>query len=164
MADDRSDGASSNLSQLSDSNIVDVFARFDTDGSDDLDLFELSNAITDLLRRPPTTKQVAAMIKSSDHTVHNTLTLAQFTKLVREFDWESDDLLSELGDHIYEHSFHGDLLGFRVRSIVSEGIIVVSEIVDPELESVISLDDTVVAVNGAPLGFVTDHRVNMGVS
>jgi hypothetical protein len=158
--DDRSDdGSYASLSQLSDARIAQVFAMFDTDRSKDLDTFELSNAITDLLRRPPTTKQVRAMLLSVEHTSENTLTLAQFTKLVREFDWEGDDLLSELGDQLYELSFERELLGFRVRSVQDEGIIVVSDIVDPTLEGSLGVDDTVVAVNGAPLGFVTDHRV-----
>ena len=37
------------------------------------------------------------------------------------------------------------------------GLIVVSKVEDPDLEGKIKQNDTIVAVNGAPLGYVTDH-------
>lgn len=39
------------------------------------------------------------------------------------------------------------------------GIIVVSKIVNPDLEKSLALNDVVVAVNGVPIGHITDHKV-----
>ena len=46
------------MDNLTEEQILDVFTRFDTDSSGDLDTFELSHAVTELLGRPPTTAQV----------------------------------------------------------------------------------------------------------
>ena len=146
------------VKSLSADEIEDVFTKFDMDGNGVLDTFELAAAMATLLGRPPTTVQVMAMVAASG-AERNELTRPQWSHLVRTFDWESKELLSGLGESVYEVVFPNDSLGFRVRSVASKGIIVVSKVADAALEGVIGPNDTILAVNGAPLGFVTDHKV-----
>ena len=89
----------------------------------------------------------------------NKLSPEQFSHLVRTFDWSSESLVSSLGESVYEVVFEDDSLGFRVRSVPDRGIIVVSKVGAEKLVGVVHENDTVLAVNGAPLGFVTEHKV-----
>jgi hypothetical protein len=63
-----------------------------------------------------------------------------------------------LGVGVYELTFAHETLGFRVRSVASEGALVVSHVTDPTLAQVVGLRDAVAAVNGVALGFVADPR------
>jgi hypothetical protein len=63
-----------------------------------------------------------------------------------------------LGVGVYELTFAHETLGFRVRSVASEGALVVSHVTDPALAQVVGLRDAVVAVNGVALGAVADPR------
>ena len=53
----------------------------------------------------------------------NRLSLQQFTRLMRTFDWESAD--GSLGESVYEVDFAKEKLGFRVGNIKERGVIVV---------------------------------------
>ena len=60
---------------------------------------------------------------------------------------------------MYEVIFSKATLGFTVKNLVKEGTIVVNRIVDKANVGKIFLGDTIMAINGAPLGFVTDHKL-----
>jgi len=145
--------------ELTEDQIQVCFTKYDADSSGDLDTFELSNAVTELLNGVvPTTSQVTAMVALSG-AQDNKLSRDQFSSLIKQFDWSSAAATAALGALTYEHVFQEKSLGFRVRSVAGRGIIVVSKVVEPSLAGVVNENDTVVAVNGAPLGFVTDHKV-----
>jgi len=145
--------------ELTEDQIQACFTKYDADSSGDLDTFELSNAVTELLNGVvPTTSQVTAMVALSG-AQDNKLSRDQFSSLIKHFDWSSAAATAALGDLTYEHIFQEKSLGFRVRSVAGRGIIVVSKVVEPSLAGVVNENDTVLAVNGAPLGFVTDHKV-----
>ena len=96
-------------------------------------------------------------------TTMNTVSEPQFAQLMRlynkgEFDGEPGED-ENLGHDTYEHEFTKESLGFSVRNVFEIGTIVVSKLTDPALEGILDLGDTVIAVNGAPLGWVTDPRV-----
>jgi Ca2+-binding EF-hand superfamily protein len=152
-------GATTTVMELTENQIQACFTKYDADSSGDLDTFELSNAVTELLDGVvPTTSQVMAMVALSG-AQDNKLTREQFSSLIQRFDWGSAAATAALGSSFYEHVFPDTSLGFRVRSVAGRGLIVVSKVVDPSLAGFISENDTVLAVNGAPLGFVTDHKV-----
>ena len=95
------------------------------------------------------------------------LPYASFASLVRIYDWDSvvgesnGDLNPAKG--IYERDFGEGALGFRVRHDASCGTIFVSRVVLSGLGGVdgdlVGVGDAVVAINGAPLGFVTNAKV-----
>jgi len=139
-----------------------VFAKFDTDGSGDLDTFELANAVAALVGRSPSTSQVLAMVQAAGVGDKNTLSLDDFERLVHTFDWdedEADTASTGLGPSVYELEFGEQKLGFRVRNVAERGIIVVSQVSSPIIMGLVGVEDTVLAINGAPLGYVTDHQV-----
>lgn len=154
-----------------------VFAEFDADGSGDLDTFELAHAIEALTGRAPPSAEVAALVKASGAAAtNNSLTLAQFTFLVRTFDWAesarlhnsaaarglaSDATASGLGPRQYEHTFMHESLGFQVRAgaTAGRGRVVVAGVTAPALHGVVASGDAVLAVNGAPLGWAVDPKV-----
>jgi hypothetical protein len=45
--------------------------------------------------------------------------------------------------------------------VMDFGIIVISKIVNPDLELTLSINDVVFAVNGVPIGHITDHKVRV---
>ena len=159
----------SSISRMDASEIEDIFRKYDVDKKGELDTFKLSNAIADLMNRVPTTVQVvnmiAGIVKDAAESAegipleNNALDFEQFTRLCKHFDWESNDFLNCLQDSMYEIEFSKPQLGFRVKNVQARGLIVVSKVEDPELEGKIKQNDTIVAVNGAPLGYVTDHKV-----
>jgi hypothetical protein len=143
---------------LTDEHIQEAFKRFDTDKSGDLDYFELANALAALLPTPPSTPKVMALIKASGNdSTTNKISIAQFKTMFQSTDWESPD--SGLPASMYEVSFPDAKLGFSVRSVPEKGIIVVLAVVDQKLAGTVKPNDTVIAVNGAPLGYVSDHKV-----
>jgi hypothetical protein len=48
--------------------------------------------------------------------------------------------------------------------VMDFGIIVISKIVNPDLELTLSINDVVFAVNGVPIGHITDHKVRVCLS
>lgn len=60
---------------------------------------------------------------------------------------------------LFELTFADPKLGFGVRCVQEKGLIVVAEIADVQLQGKICPNDTVVAVNGSPIGFITDQSV-----
>ena len=169
------DTQKSQISLMPNEDIAATFRKYDVDNSGDLNTFELANAICELMGRSPTTVQVVNMIAScvreseeagEEAKQNNSLSLAQFTRLCKTFDWDGDEFINGLADTIYEHTFEEPFsktsrLGFRVRNVDKRGLIVVSKIVDGNdaLADKVGVNDTIIAVNGAPLGFVTDHSV-----
>jgi uncharacterized Zn-binding protein involved in type VI secretion len=160
--------------ELSTARIAQVFAQYGRAGSGDLDTFELAHAVEALTGRAPPSAEVAALVQASGAVANkNVLTLAQFTFLVRSFDWarsarshksvasERAAAASGLGLRQYEHAFASKSLGFRVQrsSGASQGRLVVSALTAPALAGRVALGDALLAVNGAPMGFVTDPKV-----
>lgn len=137
--------------------IRETFDHFDTDESGDLDYFELSNALAELLSTPPSTPKMMSLIKASgNESTSNRLSLAEFTAMLRSPVWSAPD--PGLPASMYEVVFADDKLGLSVRSVVEKGLVVVLAVVDQRLIGVVNLNDTVTAVNGAPMGYVTDHK------
>jgi len=141
--------------------IEEVFYRFDTDFSGDLDTFELSNAVAELWGRPPNTAQVTAMVHDTGALETNTLTLQQFTDVLAK-DWSSlnDNKAvpkvtgrdAQPGE-VFECAFPHAVLGFGVYFDEPHSRILVS-LVSDALVGVLEVGDIALAVNGAPLGKV----------
>jgi hypothetical protein len=146
---------------LASEHIRSVFERFDVNSSGDLDTFELSSAVADLIGLKPSTLLVAAMVSAAGAEATNVLTIDQFDHLIRTFDWDSAASDSPLPMGLYEIVFRKERLGFRVRNVSSLGTIVVSVIIDSELNGKMNVKDTVLAINASPLGRVSDHKVNV---
>jgi len=146
---------------MSDELLHELFMRYDVNESGNMDTFELASAVGEVLGHVPTTAQVTAMVEAAG-AEHGTLTLNQFSFLVRSFNLEDDVVVEEtIEQHMaptYEVEFRDSKLGFHVKNYPARGVVVVSRVDNPELEGVIGVHDTVHAVNGAPLGFVTDSR------
>ena len=146
---------------MSDELLHELFMRYDVNESGNMDTFELASAVGEALGHVPTTAQVTAMVEAAG-AEHGTLTLNQFSFLVRSFNLEDDVVVEEtIEQHMaptYEVEFRDSKLGFHVKNYPARGVVVVSRVDNPELEGVIGVHDTVHAVNGAPLGFVTDSR------
>ena len=85
----------------------------------------------------------------------NTVSFDAFSLLVKERDWNADDLISQ-EDWVTILNLN-PMLGFRVRTVPERGVIVVNRIVESTNYSRIGLGDVVLAVNGAPLGWVQSH-------
>ena len=140
-----------------------VFNHFDANHSGDLDTFELSSAVAELIGRDPNTQQVAAIVSASG-AQDSALSFDQFVHLIHTFDWDlAAKFALVLPDGLYEVVFHKERLGFRVKNIEHLEIIVVSVILDPDLQGKVHINDTVVAVNGAQLGRVKDHKVRLAL-
>ena len=129
-----------------------------------MDTFELSSAIEGLFGSPPGTKQIMAIVAAAG-TKTNTLDLSQFSRLAHRFSkgefgdpsGQANDTVLE--DGFYEHEFKKLSVGFRVKNVLETGSIVVSKVNDPDLEGLVEVGDTVIAVNGAPLGWVKRPEV-----
>jgi Ca2+-binding EF-hand superfamily protein len=140
--------------------VADVFKRFDWDSSGDLDVFELSSAVSELWGQPPTTAQVTAMVHWSGALESNTVTFSQFEALIAR-DWSAvnGDLVALHGGvgaspgTVYEESFAAGPLGFGVAWDDVHSHIVVA-LLTAELTGRLEIGDGVLAVNGAPLGKV----------
>jgi Ca2+-binding EF-hand superfamily protein len=146
--------------ELNDDRIRDIFNQFDADGSGDLDTFELFHAVEEMTGHSPSTVLIGAMVEFAGAAeTNNVLKLDQFVKLVRQFDWEAEEHLAGLPEGLYEVTFPDKSLGFSVQEVPGKGMIAVSKIGTLALKGQLSLGDTVLAINGAPLGFVTDPKV-----
>ena len=64
-----------------------VFSKFDRDGSGDLDAFEISPALEELLGRHPSTRLIAELMDRYSGN-HHGLNLDEFITMMSEFDWE----------------------------------------------------------------------------
>ena len=135
-----------------------VFRKFDADGSGDLDTFELAGAVNEILGRQPSTSQVTAMVKAAGADKTNSLSLETFETLCRTFDFSATEN-EALDETLYEHVFTDDKVGFRIQNVAELGIIIVRSLTNLALDGVVGISDTIMAINGAPLGFVTDHRI-----
>ena len=150
---------------MGDGEIAEAFRKFDVDQSGDLSTFELSNAIAGLVKRSPAKVQVASMIaatlQKSAAAAADALTLDQFTTLCKTYDWKSDEFTKSLADSIYEQTFETRPFGFHVRKVERKGLIKVRKIDEtaPHLAGKVGVNDVIVAINGDPLGFVTDQSV-----
>ena len=148
--------------ELNDDRIRDIFNQFDANNSGDLDTFELFHAVEEMTGHPPSTVLIGAMVDFAGASeTNNALDLDQFMKLVRQFDWEAEEHAIGLPEGLYEVDFPNQSLGFSVQKVPGKGMISVSKIGAPELKSELSIGDTVLAVNGAPLG-VIEHPSDLG--
>ena len=145
---------------LSDERVTEVFMRFDHDASGDLSVFELSSAVAELLGRPPSTREAWSMVEISGAET-SSLSLAQFAHLVRTFDWDAEDLREGLPPNLKEHWFEEGPLGFGLIIGTEEGglVLLVSSVNDSSIKGVVEVGDKIVAINGAPLGYVDDAKV-----
>ena len=123
-----------------------------------MDTFELAAAVAEITGQQPSTKQVHAMVAMADANKSNTLSLKEFEALVRKFDWDGD-YSGNLSEGTYELQFPNRSLGFRVFNVPERGTIAVSILNDPSIVGKVGLRDTVLAVNGAPLGFIKDSKI-----
>jgi Ca2+-binding EF-hand superfamily protein len=147
--------------QASEDFLYDVFTKYDVNESDDLDSFELSNAMTEVLGHSPTSAQISAMLEDSGASETGVLSLDQFRSLVINPTWKEAVIDESIMQHVaptYEVDFNDSKLGFRVKNYPALGVVVVSRVEDPKLEGVVGVNDTIRRVNGAPLGFITDSR------
>ena len=139
--------------------IFDHFSKYDHNASGTLDVFELSNAVGGMIGRSLGTAEVVRLIEMYSVEGSNVLTLFDFLRLFQEHDFtmEPDE---ELGEGVYELEFPEKSLNIKVNNDATYGTIVVTAILDDNLvyEDRIRIGDTVIAVNGAPLGKVEDHK------
>uniref|UniRef100_A0A7S2CIF3 EF-hand domain-containing protein n=1 Tax=Florenciella parvula TaxID=236787 RepID=A0A7S2CIF3_9STRA len=168
------------LKDLTDAQISDVFNRFDTDLNGYLDTFELADAVNELTGQVLSTGQTMHLVEkyelaNTERDPPNSLTELEFGDMVRTIDWDSDDWRKAGGSPLrgtvatsgadqpngtpYEVVFEQNTLGFRVRTDTTRGLVVVNQVTDPLNLGVIFVGDLLVAVNGAPLGYILDHKV-----
>ena len=133
-----------------------VFKAFDHDKSGDLDTFELSEAITALWGRTPTTGEISSIIYGAGAQETNKLSLDKFSAAINQ-KWETGVILNTLVDQ-YEVSFEQISLGFTVLLDETQQQILVKQIYDQAIEKLITPGDAVVCVNGAPLGAVKQTK------
>jgi Ca2+-binding EF-hand superfamily protein len=150
------------LSGLSDGRVGQVFSEFDRDGSGDLDTFELADALGAILGRPATTREVWGVISHGELEGDAALSLEQFDAVLRSFDWADPALAEPLPDAVFECTFADEKLGLAV--VVDEGgAVLVSRLGSSgQLSGVVEVDDQVIAVNGAPIGFMENAKVIVG--
>jgi len=155
---------------FTDGEIEEVFVAFDTNLSGDLDTFELASALESLTGRAPSTPTLMALLREAGAEGY-ALTLTQFARLVRSHDWDQADGGGEEGEgddndegSILDEAFfevvcERESLGFSLRGDGARGLLLVADISDPSLSGTIRAEDAIVAINGAPLGFVSDPEV-----
>ena len=165
-------GSSMSPAAFNTTRIEEVFARLDVDKSGNLDIFYLAHAVEALIGQFPSTKQVAVMVRATGLSAYkNALTLAQFTYLMRTYDWmgstplqpmESSSVPStELNKQQYEHCFESKELGFHVTRGNISGQVMVASVTSPKLVGLMSSGDAILAVNSAPVGYISDLKVCM---
>ena len=147
--------ASSSVHTVSNTEIETTFRRYDHSSTGSLNTFELGAAIEELTGRKLAYKELARIVSLYKLGVTNSVSLEAFALLVRERNWASNDLLSQ--EDCYDVNFLNQTLGFRVRTVPERGVIVVNRIVDATNFGRVGLGDVVLAVNGAPLGWVQAH-------
>jgi hypothetical protein len=145
---------------LSDGQILEVFTSFDRDASGDLNTFELSNAVAALLGRPTSTREIWAMVESVGKEGSTSLTLEEFRSVINFFDWDAEDLKEGLPGNLFEHTFAHDKLGFGFQVHAESGQVTVSKVAAPSLDEILCVGDSMIAINGAPIGIVDDTKVS----
>jgi Ca2+-binding EF-hand superfamily protein len=131
-----------------------IFTSFDTDGSGDLDTFELLNAIQAVWGQAPTTAQIMAIIETLGVYDTGQISLQQFSDVLAT-DWSGITTVDGIED-AYEVMIEKDLLGFDVSFDEVNGRLAVKAVSDPEISAQVDVNDAILAVNGAPLGYVSD--------
>ena len=134
------------VAALTDDQIMEIFDRFDLDNSGDLSPFELSKAVTAVIHREPSTKQIMDLLHSVDNgnaEEHNTLTKDEFLTALKTFEWKARDFtappVSFFGGVIYECDFWKPTLGFRVKMDEQDGLLSVSDVVDDDVRPVVGI-------------------------
>ena len=149
-----------------------VFARFDRRACGYMESFELAAAVQVLTGAVPSAAAVEAMVAFVSVERYR-LSFAQFLRIATSFDFAAHaggaaatarparggraGKAAAMGQR-YELECCGRSLGFRVRCVEKRGALVVSRVLDPNLSTAVSVNDRLLAVNGAPLGFVTNAR------
>jgi Ca2+-binding EF-hand superfamily protein len=159
---DKSDGGKDNA-------LTACFTKFDRDGGGSLDVFELGPCLAEALGRaekgPVATSLVQVVCKIYDADGSGKIDLDEFLAMVKGFDWagkgselekQDAELLKQQG--LYEAVFRKKSMGFKVKNDKQNpGEALVSSI-DEDNQGHMFLGDTVVAVNGAPLGYANGPR------
>ena len=150
------------VASRSDAAIFAIFDEFDVDKSGDMSPFELASAIARLVRRAPSAKQVSDLINVVSNgrgQELNALTAIEFLRVVRAYQWKSDDfesgaLESLCGGAVYERRFHKQTLGFGIKEV--SGVLIVSKVVDRDVAAVVETNDILRSINDVPLVSGTD--------
>ena len=140
------------VEDVSDDRLIELFSAFDHDKSGVLSRFELSNALGGLLERIPTTREVFALETLAEDW--GPLTVEVFAHAVRSFDWEDLDLKEKLPDNMTEVSVDLTNLGFTL--VLNEDSVKVQTVEEASLRGIVESGDTLVTVNGAPIGVISD--------
>jgi len=146
----------------SDAAIFAIFDEFDVDKSGDLSPFELASAVAKLVRRAPSAKQVSDLINVASNgrgQELNTLTAIEFLRVVRAYQWKSDDfesgaLESLCGGAVYERRFHKQTLGIGIKEV--SGVLIVSKVADRDVAAMVETNDILRSINDVPLISGTD--------
>jgi len=143
---------------ITDERIKVTFEDFDALASGDLSIFYFASALTKLVGRRIESRQLFAIMEASEVRSRSeklySFTLPEFVDFVRTCDWDMAN--HQFGDSVCEHSFHEASLGFRIVFVPERGAIHVHEISDSSLSGTIQVNDSIVAINGAPVGFVSN--------
>ena len=135
-----------------------VFSSFDPKDSGELDTFDLGHAVQAVQGQLPSTPQIMAMIETLGVFEAGKVTFQQFLDVLAT-DWSSITTVDSIED-AYEVSVEKDELGFDVSFDELNGRLNVEEVVDSELRSQVAVKDVLLAINGVPLGFISDlHAV-----
>ena len=135
-----------------------VFSSFDPKDSGELDTFDLGHAVQAVQGQLPSTPQIMAMIETLGVFEAGKVTFQQFLDVLAT-DWSSITTVDGIED-AYEVSVEKDELGFDVSFDELNGRLNVEEVVDSELRSQVAVKDVLLAINGVPLGFISDlHAV-----
>jgi len=141
-----------------DERIKAAFVESDVNSSGDLSIFQLASALTKLVGREIETRQLFAILEASEVRSQSeklySFTLPEFSDFARTCNW--DIVVHEVGEYVHEHSFFTASLGIRVVFVAERGAILVSEISDSSLRETIKVNDSIIAINGASVGYVTD--------
>jgi hypothetical protein len=151
------DKVSAYVASRSDADIFAIFDELDVDKSGDLSPFELATAVAKLVQRAPSAKQVSDLldaVSNSRSQELNTLTAVEFLRVVRAYQWKSDDfesgaLESICGGAVFERDFHKKSLGFGVKEV--SGVLIVSKVVDEDVAAMVEANDILRSINGVPL-------------
>jgi len=131
-----------------------VFSSFDKNDSGELDTFNLGHAIQAIRGQLPSTPQIMAMIETLKVFETGKVTFQQFIDVLAT-DWSSITTADGIED-AYVVSVEKDELGFDVSFDELNGRLTIVEVVDSDLRSQVTVNDVLLAINGVPLGFISD--------